>query len=195
MCNNWNFKINFDSRKPKRNSTPARSCIRTLCGLHVGSLSKALCSNLLLLTQVYKMGTGLGWEGNSWRPSHKQHYKLSNLAQSLVKKRWAPLDALKSVPTQFTFFFTIQQIRFIVYIPMISALNYRLFTLPVHRFSTNSTTVPNSKSTSHHNFFFLIQICRDNINTFLQTISSSFKSTIAAQDKIAKTNFELIITL
>ena len=23
MCNNWNFKINFDSRKPKRNSTPA----------------------------------------------------------------------------------------------------------------------------------------------------------------------------
>ena len=22
MCNNWNFKINFDSRKPKRNSTP-----------------------------------------------------------------------------------------------------------------------------------------------------------------------------
>ena len=23
MCNNWNFKINFDSRKPKQNSTPA----------------------------------------------------------------------------------------------------------------------------------------------------------------------------
>ena len=22
MCNNWNFKINFDSRKPKLNSTP-----------------------------------------------------------------------------------------------------------------------------------------------------------------------------
>ena len=34
----------------------------------------------------------------------QQHYELSSLIQSLVKRRWAPLDALKSVPTQFTIF-------------------------------------------------------------------------------------------
>ena len=33
-----------------------------------------------------------------------QHYKLSSLAQLLAKRRCAPLDALKSVPTQFTLF-------------------------------------------------------------------------------------------
>ena len=53
--------------------------------LKLGSLSR-LCGRLATLSQ--------------------QHYKLSSLAQLLVKRRWAPLDALKSVPTQFTFIFT-----------------------------------------------------------------------------------------
>ena len=58
------------------------------------------------------MGTGLGWEGNILTGSlciglatpSQQHYILSSLAQLLVKRGWAPLDALKSVPTSsFTF--------------------------------------------------------------------------------------------
>ena len=37
-----------------------------------------------------------------------QHYKVSSLAQLPVKRRWAPLDALKSVLTRFTFHITFE---------------------------------------------------------------------------------------
>ena len=54
------------------------------------------------------MGNCLGWEGNRLmqRTGDPLTATLSSLAQSLVERRWAPLDALKSVPHQFTFFFT-----------------------------------------------------------------------------------------
>ena len=46
------------------------------------------------------MGTGLGWDPPTTR------LLLSSLAQLLVKRRWVPRDALKSVLTQFTFCLT-----------------------------------------------------------------------------------------
>ena len=39
---------------------------------------------------------------DDWQPSHNNIIKLSSLAQLLGKKRLAPVDALKSVLTQFT---------------------------------------------------------------------------------------------
>ena len=47
------------------------------------------------------MGTGLGWEGNRLAVQRTGNPLtiLSSLAQSLVKRKWAPLGALKSVPT------------------------------------------------------------------------------------------------
>ena len=53
------------------------------------------------------MGTGLGWEGNRLDVRRTGDtpltaaFKLRSLAQSLVKRRWAPLNALTSVPTHF----------------------------------------------------------------------------------------------
>ena len=65
------------------------------------------------------MGTGLGWGSNrlvvQWT-SDPLTAIYNNLAQPLLKKkkkkkkkkrRWAPLDALKSVITQFTFYLLI----------------------------------------------------------------------------------------
>ena len=68
----------------------------------VVSLNKILCSNLLLSTQVYKWvpaeaGKVTGPLYRGLKTFSQQHYKLRNLAQSLVKRIWAPLDALKSV--------------------------------------------------------------------------------------------------
>ena len=44
MCNNWNFKINFDSRKPKRNSTPtsARNLEIVFMDAHIKNVCKAM---------------------------------------------------------------------------------------------------------------------------------------------------------
>ena len=50
--------------------------------LRLGRKTGSLCREMVTLSQ--------------------QHYILSSLAQLLVKRRWAPLDALKSVLTQFT---------------------------------------------------------------------------------------------
>ena len=71
-------------------------------GLRVVSLSKILYSNLLLSTQVYKWvpaeaGKVTGPLYRGLKTLSQQHYKLRNLAHSLVKRIWAPLDALKSV--------------------------------------------------------------------------------------------------
>ena len=69
---------------------------------------KLYYSNMLLLTQVYKWVPALarkvaGLLCGALATLSQQCYKLSSLAQSLVKRRWAPLDALKSFPTKFTF--------------------------------------------------------------------------------------------
>ena len=60
-------------------------------------LSKALHSNLLLSTQVYKWVPDYAGKVNSLVTLSQQHRD-----QSVVKRKWVPLDALKSVPAQFT---------------------------------------------------------------------------------------------
>ena len=55
------------------------------------------------------MGIGLGWEGNrlivqrTGNPLTATLYIEYNLVQSLVKRRWAPLDALKKCSFLFLF--------------------------------------------------------------------------------------------
>ena len=88
----------------------SRLRVWTLCGTYVVSkLRKALYSNLLLSTQVHQWVPALaekvaGLLCGGLVTLSQQHYNLNSLAQSLVKRRWATLDALKSVPIQFTYF-------------------------------------------------------------------------------------------
>ena len=71
-------------------------------------LARLLCPwarhfNLLLSTQAYKWvpaqaGKVLGSLCKGLETLSQQHYELSSVAQWLVKRRWAPLDALKVSP-------------------------------------------------------------------------------------------------
>ena len=60
-------------------------------------------------SQLRCAGIGLVWEGNRLVVQRtgdlsQQHYILSNLTQSLVKRRWAPLDAQKVSPLTYITF-------------------------------------------------------------------------------------------
>ena len=92
--------ILFRTRDPKFvGSNPVRA--RVLCPwarhFTLACSSQPRCTKSVL---------ALGWEGNRLvvrRTSDPLTATFfSSLAQSLVKRRWAPLDALKSIPTQLT---------------------------------------------------------------------------------------------
>ena len=58
-------------------------------------------------------GTGLLYRGLATHS--QQHYILSSLAQSLVKRRWTPLDALKSVPTNLSLMTLVKYLQYTQY--------------------------------------------------------------------------------
>ena len=105
-------------------------CGPTCCVL---AMNMVLYSNLLHLTQVYK------WEGNRFIERRtgdllKATFTLISLAQSPVKMRWALLDALKSIPTQFTIFLDMEDDNFCITFNNNQWLANQVSNLPAHAY-------------------------------------------------------------